>query len=186
MAASGNWHPERYRDLLCVLVRQIQLDPRLGRRFDTSDVVQETLLKATQNLEQFHGTTEAELVQWLQEIMHNALADEMRKARAQKRDVALEQSLEAVVSDSSARLHEWLAAPNSSPSQRAQREEQLLRVSGALAQLPQEQRDAVILRDSLDTPVREIAKQLGRTEKAVAGLLRRGRHKLRALLQDSS
>ena len=56
MAAPGEWHPERYRDLLCMLARQIQLDPRLRRRFDSSDLVQEALLKATQNLDSFaHG-----------------------------------------------------------------------------------------------------------------------------------
>src|SRR6516162_253224 len=110
MAEPGQWHPERYRDLLCVLARQIQMDPRLRRRFDSSDLVQETLLKATQNLEQFHGGTEAELVRWLQGIMANALADALRRARAQKRDVAQEEAL-AVVNDSSARLRNWLAAP---------------------------------------------------------------------------
>src|SRR6516165_12597217 len=104
MAVPGEWHPEHYRDLLCVLARQIQMDPRLRRRFDASDLVQETLLKATQNLEQFRGGTEAELVRWLQGIMANALTDAIRKARAQKRDVAQEEVLAVVVKDSSARL----------------------------------------------------------------------------------
>jgi RNA polymerase sigma-70 factor (ECF subfamily) len=184
MAAPGEWHPERYRDLLCMLARQIQLDPRLRRRFDTSDLVQETLLKATENLEQFRGGTEAELVKWLEEILQNALADAIRRARAQKRDVAREEALAVVVNDSSIRLRNWLASPDSSPSQRAQREEQLLHVAAALAKLPEDQRDVIILRDSLDTPIRAIAEQLGRTEKAIAGLLLRGRRKLRDLLQE--
>src|SRR5262249_5294401 len=175
MAARREWQPERYRDLLSVLARQIQMDPRLRRRFDSSDLVQETLLKATQNLEQFRGGTEGELVKWLQEIMQNALADAMRKARAQKRDLAQEEALAAVVSDSSSRLQNWLVAPDSSPSQRAEREEQLLRVAAALAKLPEDQRDVVLLRDSLDTPIRAIAEQLGRTEKSIAGLLLRAR-----------
>ena len=59
MAAPGEWHPERYRDLLLVVARQIKIDPRLRRRFDASDLVQETLLKATQNLDQFRGSAEA-------------------------------------------------------------------------------------------------------------------------------
>jgi RNA polymerase sigma-70 factor (ECF subfamily) len=184
MAAPGEWHPERYRDLLCMLARQIQLDPRLRRRFDSSDVVQETLLKATQNLEQFRGGSEAELVKWLQEIMQNTVADAMRRARAQKRDVAQEEAIAVAVNESSTRLRNWLVAPDSSPSQRAERKEELLRVAAALAKLPEDQRDVVILRDSLDTPIRTIAEQLGRTEKAVAGLLLRGRRKLRDLLQE--
>jgi RNA polymerase sigma-70 factor (ECF subfamily) len=184
MAAPGEWYPERYRDLLCILARQIQMDPRLRRRFDASDLVQETLLKATENLEQFRGGSEAELVKWLQGILQNALADAMRRARAQKRDVGQEEALAAVMNDSSARLQNWLVAPGSSPSQRAEREEQLLRVAAALAKLPEDQRDVVLLRDSLGTPVRTIAEQLGRSEKAIAGLLLRGRCKLRDLLQE--
>jgi RNA polymerase sigma-70 factor (ECF subfamily) len=184
MAVPGEWHPEHYRDLLCVLARQVQLSPRLRRRFDSSDLVQEALLKATQNLQQFRGSTEAELVKWLQGILENALADAIRKARAQKRDVTQEQVLADVVSDSSARLQKWLVAPDSSPSQRAARKEQLLRLAAALEKLPQDQRDVVLLRDSLDTPIRLIAEQLGRTEKAIAGLLLRGRRKLRELLQE--
>jgi RNA polymerase sigma-70 factor (ECF subfamily) len=184
MDGPGEWHPERYRDLLCVLARQLQMDPRLRRRFDASDLVQETLLKATDNLDQFRGGTEAELVKWLQGILENTLADAIRHARAQKRDVAQEQVLTAVVHDSSARLQNWLVAPGSSPSQRAEREEQLLRVAAALAKLPQDQQDVILLRDSLDTPIRAIAEQLGRSEKAIAGLLVRGRRTLRKLLQD--
>jgi RNA polymerase sigma-70 factor (ECF subfamily) len=184
MTAPSEWHPERYRDLLCVLARQIQMDPRLRRRFDASDLVQETLLKATQNLGQFRGGSEAELVRWLQGILQNALADAIRQARAQKRDVAQEQVVAAVVNDSSARLLHWLVAPDSSPSQRAEREEQLLRISAALTRLPPEQRDVIIWRDSLDMPIRAIAEHLGRSEKAIAGLLVRGRRKLRELLQE--
>ena len=123
-------------------------------------------------------------MKWLQGILENALTDAIRHARAQKRDVAQEQLLTTVVQDSSARLQNWVVAPDSSPSQRAEREEQLLRVSAALARLPQDQRDVILLRDSLGTPIRTIAEQLSRSEKAVAGLLVRGRRKLRELLQE--
>jgi RNA polymerase sigma-70 factor (ECF subfamily) len=40
------WDPGRYRDLLHLMARRFQLDPRLKRRFDSSDLVQEALLKA--------------------------------------------------------------------------------------------------------------------------------------------
>ena len=40
------WQPERYRDLLHVLVRRLELDRRFRRRFSASDIVQEALLKA--------------------------------------------------------------------------------------------------------------------------------------------
>jgi RNA polymerase sigma-70 factor (ECF subfamily) len=183
MAPQDGWQLERYRALLSLRARQFQLDPRLKRRFDSSDLVQETLLKAHKNRQQFRGTTEAELIGWLQEILSHVLADEVRKARTDKRNLNLEKSLENIVADSSARLEAYLPAEQSSPSQQVQRQELLLRAAEALEKLPEDQRDVVMLRDLMNQPVAEIARQMGRTEKSVAGLLLRGRKKLRELLQ---
>src|SRR5262249_7393093 len=130
---------ERYRCLLRLRVRQVQLSPRLKRRFDSSDVVQEALLKAHDRRATFRGTTEAELVKWLQEILDNTLADEARKARAQKRDVALEQSLEVVLEESSAQWDAYLTDNRLLPSHQIERQEMWLRISGALDKLPQDQ-----------------------------------------------
>jgi RNA polymerase sigma-70 factor (ECF subfamily) len=174
---------DRYRSLLRLQVRQMQLDPRLQRRFDSSDLVQETLLRAHANLARFRGQTEADLVKWLQEILTNVVTDEVRKARARKRDLALEQSLEAVIADSSARLHTYLASSQSSPSRQAERQELLLALAAAIDQLPEDQRDVLIQRDLNGASVSHIAEQLGRTEKSVAGLLLRARRKLREVLQ---
>jgi RNA polymerase sigma-70 factor (ECF subfamily) len=175
---------ERYRPLLRLQVRQLQLDPRLRRRFDPSDLVQETLLKAHQNFDRFRGQTEAELLTWLQEILGNVVIDEARKARSRKRDVALEQPLQAAVAESSARLEAYLAADQPSPSQQVERQELLLRLAATIDQLPEDQRDVFILKDVKGTPVAQIAEQLGRTKKSVAGLLLRGRARLRELLAD--
>jgi RNA polymerase sigma-70 factor (ECF subfamily) len=184
MAPPTEWHLERYRALLRLLVRQLHLSPRFRGRFDSSDLVQETLLKAQRKLDQFRGTTDAELVGWLQQILANTLKDQIRRARAQERDVVLEQSLEAAVADSSARLEAFLADKGASPGELAERQERILRVSSAIGQLPEDQRNAVIQRDLLGSSVAEISGQMGRTEKAVAGLLLRGRGTLRRLLQD--
>jgi RNA polymerase sigma-70 factor (ECF subfamily) len=184
MASSTKWHLDRYRELLRLLVQQFHLSPRFRGRFDSSDLVQETLLKAQRKIEQFRGTTEAELVNWLQQILSNTLREEIRKARAQVRDVALEQSLEAAVADSSARLAAYLADERASPAEQVERQERLLRVAAAINVLPEDQRTAVIQRDLLGASVAEIAEQMGRTPKSVAGLLLRGRAALRQLLKD--
>lgn len=184
MASAPRWQLERYRPLLRLQVRQVQLNARLQRRFDESDLVQETLLRAHVHLEQFRGQSEPELVKWLQEILANVLTDEVRKARAQKRDVAQEQSLQLAVAESAARLDAWLAADQSLPSQQAERQELLLRLAAAVEQLPADQREVIIQRDLQGSPVAQIAEQLGRTEKSVAGLLLRARRKLRESLAD--
>src|SRR5262249_32546778 len=128
----AQWDPGRYRELLQVMARRLQLDPRLKRRFDSSDLVQETLLKAHQAQEQFRGQTEGERIKWLHQILANPARDKIREAHADKRDPNLERSLDAMVHDSSVRLEAWLAAEQSSPSQKVERQELLLQVSEAL------------------------------------------------------
>jgi RNA polymerase sigma-70 factor (ECF subfamily) len=179
------WNLERYYPLLRVLLRQVQLDPRLERRFDDSDLVQEALLRAHQNLPHFRGTTEAELVKWLEQVLASAVADAVRREHAQKRDVALERHLEEAFHESSARLERYLGAEQPSPSQQLVRREELLRLADALERLPEAERDVVIQRHLLGTPVAGIAASLGKSEKAVAGLLYRAQRRLHQLLAQN-
>ena len=176
---------EDYRDYLRLLAR-LQLDTRLQGKLDPSDVVQETLLKAHQALDQFQYRSEAELVAWLRKILANVLADALRKYQAGARDVGRERGLEAALEESSSRLEAWLAAEQSSPEEQAMRQERLFRLAVALAQLPEDQRRAVELRHLKGCGVAEVAAEMGRSKEAVAKLLLRGVARLREKLQDAN
>jgi RNA polymerase sigma-70 factor (ECF subfamily) len=174
---------ERYRDYLHLLAR-LQLNPRLRAKLDPSDVVQETLLKAHAKLEQFRGETETDLAAWLRKILANILIDAVRQYGAGARDIDLERSLEAAVEQSSDCLEDWLKADQSSPSQQAVRQEQLLQLSDALAQLPEDQRTAVEMQHLQGWSVEAISQHMNRSRSAVGGLLRRGMRRLRELLDS--
>jgi RNA polymerase sigma-70 factor (ECF subfamily) len=174
---------EHYREYLRLLAR-LQLDPRLRSRLDPSDVVQETLLKAHARQDQFRGQTDAERAAWLRTILANTIADALRKFGRQQGDH--ERSLQAAVEESSARLERWLASSEPDPGARVLRQEQLLRLAGALAQLPEEQRTAVEMRHVQGYSVPEISALTGRSVASVAGLLRRGLKRLRELLEESA
>jgi RNA polymerase sigma-70 factor (ECF subfamily) len=120
----------------------------------------------------------------LRQILARNLAHAVRDFGREKRDVGRERSLEVSLEASSARIDAWLIAQQSSPSQKAERHEQLTRLADALAKLPDAQREAVILHYWQDWPVAAIAEHLGRSGTAVAGLLKRGLQQLRELLQD--
>jgi len=174
---------ERFRQYLRLLAR-LHLDPRLRGKLDPSDVVQQTLLQACQALEQFRGRSDPELAGWLRQILARNLAAAVRAFARNRRDVAREQSLEAALAESSARLDAWLASEEESPSQQAQRNEQTLRLAAALEQLPEAQREALVLQHWQRWSLAQIGEHLGRSPAAVAGLIKRGLKQLRLLLRE--
>lgn len=174
---------ESFRDYLRLLAR-LQLDPRLRAKLDPSDIVQQTLLQAHKAWDQFRGRNRAELAAWLRSILARNLSAALRHLGRSKRDIAREQSLEGALEASSVRLEAFLASEQSSPSRRADRNEQLLRLAEALATLPDAQREAVTLHHLQGWPLARIAQHLDRTPLAVMGLLHRGLKKLRTHLSE--
>ncbi len=164
--------PDRFRSYLRLLAK-MQLDERLRSKLDPSDVVQQTLLQAHRALGDFRGSSDAEMAAWLRQILARNLAHATRDFCRDKRNVNRERSLEEAVNASSARLDAWLAAEQSSPSQKAQRNEQLLQLCDDLDKLPDSQREAVQLHYFQECTLAEIADHMNRTPAAVAGLLKR-------------
>ena len=176
------WPLERYRPLLRLQARSLQIGAQLRRRFDQSDVVQETLVRAHRAAAQFRGDTEGELVAWLQRILANTLKELMRKELAEQCNPDREEEIAAAVSHSSMRLEQFAVARGDTPSQALQRAEVVVRVAAAVDRLDANQRDVIVLREMQGLPLKEISDRMGKTEKAVAGLLLRGRKRLRELL----
>ncbi len=174
---------EQFRSYLLLLAR-LQLGRQADNRLEPSDLVQQTLLDAHRQRGQFRGREPAEMAAWLRRMLACNLADALRALKRGKRDVARERSLEAALAESSARLKAWLTAEQSSPSQQAMHNEQMLRLADALTTLPETQREAVLLHYWQGLPLVEVAAQMGRTTASVAGLLQRGLKTLRELLAE--
>ena len=153
----------------------VLLDERLRGKVDASDVVQDTLLKAHIHWDDLRGQSEGERRAWLRRILANTLNDLVRRyLQGQKRAVGQECSLEALLQESSASMAGLLADMRPGPEEAARQGEDLLWLADGLAELPEDQREAVRLRHLLGKPVGEVAKEMGKTRAAVAGLLRRG------------
>ena len=120
----GEPNLNQYRGYLRALA-QIELGHRLQGKVDPSDIVQQSLLEAHQDLAALKGKTEGELVAWLRTILTRNLLNTAREFAAQKRDICRERSLAQRVEDSSVRLEKFLASDQTSPSQRVIRGEQL-------------------------------------------------------------
>ena len=175
---------EPFRRYLEVLAR-IHLDPRLRGKLDPADIVQQTLLRACAALPEWRGRAPESLAAWLRQILAHTLADTVRHYHRDRRDVDLEHSLEADLDRSSSGLAGWVAAAQTSPSQAAARNEELLRLADALADLPEPLREVVILKHFRGQTLQQIADHLGKSVPAVASFLRRGLKELRHRLQPS-
>ena len=176
---------ERFRSYL-VLLAQLKLDRKLRGKLDASDVVQQTLLEAFQAIESFRGDDLAAQAAWLRQILARNLTNAVRDLTRAKRDVRKERSLNADLDASASQLEGWLAAEQSSPSQKLERHERAMQLAEALAQLPETQRDAVVLRHFQGLSLAQIADELECTTGAVTGLLQRGLKNLRNSLAEGS
>jgi RNA polymerase sigma-70 factor (ECF subfamily) len=176
---------EGFRAYLNLLAR-LQLDPRWQGKIDSSGVVQQTLWEAHQTLALSASLSDSELAAMLRRLLANNVGDEIRKCSAGKRGGRREQSLERALELSSARLAAFLPAQQSSPSERAVHNEDLLKLAAALDRLPDAQRQALELHYLQGWSLHDIAEHLGRGRSAVAGLLHRGLTSLRAIFQEDS
>lgn len=164
---------ERFREYLCLLARA-HLRPGHPRGIKASDVVQQTLLVAHQQLGKFRGQSDAQLAAWLKQMLANNLTDALRARHTAKRDMRGQRSLQAEIDDSFLRGDGWLAASQTSPSQLAVRVEQTLQLASRLADLRPDQREAIVLHHLQGRLLAQLAAHLQRSKSAVAGLLHRG------------
>lgn len=170
-----------YEPYLRMLAR-VKMRPQLQAKAGTSDIVQQTLLQAVQAIDQFRGSSEAELRGWLRQILARNLAHLQRDLHRDKRDIRRERSIEQQLQHSSVRLEGWLAGNDPSPSQHAVASERVVQLAAAVERLPQAQRDAVQMHYFEGLKLAEVAKQLDKSPSAVAGLLHRGMKTLRSHL----
>lgn len=173
---------DRFRNYLRLLA-EIELSPQLRVKEDASDIVQQSLWEAHRDLSAYRGQTEAELVCWLKTILARNLWNAARHYRTQKCDLRREQSLAERLDQSTARIANFLASEQSSPSQRAVHNEQIRQLADGLARLLDGERTAIVLKHFQNLSLAEISAHLGRPIDAVAGLLKRGLKKLRSHLQ---
>lgn len=172
---------EQYRRYLAVLAT-VHLDPRLRGKLDPADVVQQVMVRAVAALSGLRSTDSPVVTAWLRAILASELADVARHYDRDKRAVDRERSIEADLDHSASGLGAWLAADQSSPSYRAARNEDVLRLADALAELPDLMREAVVLKHCQGWTLQQIAERTGKSVASVASLLRRGLEQLRTRL----
>lgn len=163
------------------------MDARLRSRVSPSDVVQETNCDVHRDFPQFRGNSEGEFVAWLRTILvHNLARMIERHVTTAKRDVRREISLNQIgrsIERSTMRLHNFLAAPDETPSSNAVRRERAVVLADHLAALADDHRQVIVLRNLEGRPFSEVAEQMERSEGAVRMLWLRAVEALKCRMQ---
>ena len=176
---------EAYRGYLTFLAR-LRLGRRLRGKVEPSDLVQEAFLEAHRDFDAFRGTSSAELLSWLRQVLAHNLANQVRRFQGtRRRDLRLERDLVAELEQSSQALARGLAAAQASPSHQAEDREQSVRLADALERLPDDYRDVLLLRHFEGLSFPEVAERLGRSVASVKNVWARALARLRPLMEDS-
>jgi RNA polymerase sigma-70 factor, ECF subfamily len=175
-----------YRNYLTILATT-QLDQRLRRRVNPSDLVQETMLAAHCDFAKFRGTTERELLAWLRQILinclHHAIETHVKaKMRDVRREISVEQVSEAL-DRSAVSLAQVLADRGASPSAPLQQRERTIALADQLAKLRPQYRDVIVLRNLQGLSFDEVAERMDRKPGTVRMLWLRAMEKLKQVYE---
>jgi RNA polymerase sigma-70 factor (ECF subfamily) len=172
---------QRYRPRLHAFV-EARLDPRVRSRLDSSDVVQEVQLEVAGRMDDFVNRNPMPFHLWIRKTAYERLLkvhrDHRRRARRSvDREVALPDR-------SSLLLANPLLAGASSPSQQLAAREFADRVSRAVAELPEADREILLMRHAEDLPYAEIACLLDIEAEAARKRYGRALLRLRKVLKE--
>jgi RNA polymerase sigma-70 factor (ECF subfamily) len=149
---------ERYQNPLCNFIYRY-----LGDRATAEDITQEVFMRVYRFAPRF--APKARVSSWVFQIARNLALNEIERRRRQRVDET------AVDGEPGSHAH---AAPASSELEQE--------VMGALRDLPENQRAALLLRVNEELSYREIGEILGLSVQSVESLLFRARQQLRASL----
>jgi RNA polymerase sigma-70 factor (ECF subfamily) len=157
------------------------LPAELRPKVSESDLVQETFLEARRDFHGFQGATEAELLGWLRVILLHNLANQRRRFQGTgKRLASREVPLDA---DESGPHVQQLVDDGPSPSSAARANERDEALERALAQLSDDQREAIVRHTRDKQTFAQIGAALGRSPEAARKLWTRALERLQHILE---
>jgi RNA polymerase sigma-70 factor (ECF subfamily) len=150
---------QTFRQYLAIIAEH-GLKGDLQAKVDRSDVVQETFLEAHRDFASFRGQGREQFEAWLRRLLLNNLLNERRKYRdTQKRDSRSELALDRC--DTQQQIE--LVSADTSPTQRAVRNEEATRLELAMSTLPEHYREIIRLRNHEGLSFVVIGRRLNRS-----------------------
>lgn len=164
----------------------LRLDPVLARRVDASDIVQDVMIEATQRLKEYLKSPTMPFQLWLRHLAQDRIIDTHRRHRlAQRRSVDKEQPIARPMwadDESSASLVAQLVDTERTPASAAIQQELARRLTDAVDQLGEDDREIVLMRHTEQLSNQQVAGALGLTEAAASMRYLRALRRLRGVL----
>jgi RNA polymerase sigma-70 factor (ECF subfamily) len=145
-----------------------------GKDSEAQDLTQEVFLRVFRVLGSFRSD-EGSFATWLTRLTRNLLIDHYRRTRNDRATDSIEEQLP--------RVEEGFSSAVGRPDRALAGREASELLQAALAKLPPDLRETIILRDLQELEYREIAVVLGIPEGTVKSRLNRGRAELARLLR---
>jgi RNA polymerase sigma factor (sigma-70 family) len=151
------------------------LERNVGDRATADELMQEVWFAVARDAVRYQPS--AKFTTWLFTIAHHRMIDSIRTRRSQL-------SLETVGYEAQSVVRQLTADPGEGPFEAAVAREQCGALVQALAQLPDDQRNAFLMHIEGDLSVEEIASITGSAFETTKSRLRYARAKLRGLLKE--
>lgn len=168
---------QRYYPRVACIVR-VRMGAALRERLTEEDVVQEVFLRVMESIDSYERREDAEWINWVARIVQNVISSQARHHGARKRTAAREVSMSASATGPASGPGFDVAAESSVAGQASRRELQAL-LEATLAELSEDQREVILLREYAGYEWRAVAEQMQRSSpEACQELHRRARQEL--------
>jgi RNA polymerase sigma-70 factor (ECF subfamily) len=164
---------ERHSARVLAIVR-FRLGPRLRQSVESGDILQETFLAAVKAFPTFEMRDEGSLIHWLAKLVERQIIAQADYHGAKKREAARRVPLDRTrtgsspLSNSVSVLH---ADQTTAPLEKLERAEERALVERAMAELPEEYRELLILRNYAGSSWESVAEETGRPSAAAARMM---------------
>jgi len=146
---------------------------RIGDRELAEDVFQDCFIKVIQTLRKGNYNEEGKFLPWVMRIAHNLIIDHFRRAKRMP---------QAETSYDDFDLFDVLDSGDRNAEQEVIRQQKIRMVRDLIAQLPEEQREVLIMRQYADMSFKEIAERTGVSINTALGRMRYALINLRKLM----
>jgi RNA polymerase sigma factor (sigma-70 family) len=163
---------------------QHKLPDRAARHFSADDILQQVFSQVFRDICRFEPRREASLLAWLKTIADHRLIDALRKI--DKGGMHQVTASHATSAESLRDLIDVVCHESATPSRKAASNEAIAAMQVAIAALPSDQQEVIRLHWLEQKSASDIARETGRTEAAVRGLIYRGQKNLEAAMGRAS